>query len=142
MKSGLGTCINSQLSLDCLLDPNNRISVAKVIHFIKYTKSFHHGGGWPKTFGRWTPVYVPYCTLCAARKRINYPDPATREEFRSHPTTFCKTNHPGYIKYAIGCSIHEGVRNFAGLCAWCEQEKVTLSFLDPIPIERKVGYIE
>jgi hypothetical protein len=51
------------------------------------------------------------------------PEPASRLFLNYHPTVECLNSHPEAVKFAIGCSVHDGVLNEEDQCGWCEQEK-------------------
>jgi hypothetical protein len=78
--------------------------------------------------------------FCAAAMGILYPNPASHTYFNNHPSNQCYVNHPQHISTVFGCSIHNGVRDLTGDCAWCSSEKATGQFYNSIPLHHKIGY--
>jgi hypothetical protein len=76
---------------------------------------------------------------CAFVKGIYYPHPADHHYFNSFPTTnCCAMTHQ--VSQVIGCSVHNGVLDQFGHCAWCQLEISTGVWHNSIPLVGKVGY--
>jgi len=66
--------------------------------------------------------------------------PASITHFNHHPKAVCLYYHPSAITWALGCSVHRGVRAMFGRCEWCTQESRTLKIVHTEPLNQTVGY--
>jgi hypothetical protein len=100
--------------------------------------------GW---YGSMASILVIICSsytlkdsrTCAAMKGIHVPHPADHCNFNSHPRPNCYA-YQHAICCAVGCSVHNGVRDQLGRCSWCDDEIMTRQWHNSIPVEHKNGF--